>query len=661
MAYKFQTLAATMSGSLTQEGDFTVKNDAGVTGFSATAGGVVSGSGALSAGGNLQTAGTVKLTGVAAATVSIGDDSIYFLDSDGLMKTDSVADFATAMAGPGIAAVGGAFEVDLDEFVELAATPHATQDEYLISDNGTEKRISVTNAANGAFALVSGDATIAAGGALTIASDAIETAMLNDNVISGQSELAQGSLAAADEFLLSDGGTLKRFGVDSFAKDALALTTEAAIADGDYITFLDGSGTGETKKEALADLATLFAGAGLNAASSVLAIQASGSVHVSSDKVAISGSIAGTGLTYTGGVDSILTLALDIDELAALGGTGVAQGDHFLFSDGGTEKKITASNLEDWIFSNVSGDATIAAGGALTIAAASVENSMLADDAVGADELAANAVVEASIVDNAVTLAKMAGLARGKIIYGDASGDPAALAAGADGKLLVADANGDLSWTTVSGDATLSAGALTLGSGVVEHGMLAEDIISGQAELAANGMVAADELMISDGGTIKRIGVDTIFTDGPGLLTAAAVDVTADHIMFLDGGATGDAKIESIADVMTAAAGAGLTATNGVLSVTGNNVALKADSNALVEGYNYFADASSNATVTMPASPSVGDVVIAKAGNLTSNAIITINKGSADHRIDGLEGIVLESPFASVTMVYVVADHWKIV
>jgi len=73
------------------------------------------------------------------------------------------------------------------------------------------------------------------------------------------------------------------------------------------------------------------------------------------------------------------------------------------------------------------------------------------------------------MADNAVTLAKMAGLARGKIIIGDSSGDPSALAAGANGKMLVADANGDITWTTVSGDATLSAGALTLGSIEASH------------------------------------------------------------------------------------------------------------------------------------------------------------------------------------------------
>ena len=70
---------------------------------------------------------------------------------------------------------------DIDLLSELDATPHATEDEYMISDDGSEKRISVTNAANGAFALVSGDATIAAGGALTIAANSVEGTMLNTN------------------------------------------------------------------------------------------------------------------------------------------------------------------------------------------------------------------------------------------------------------------------------------------------------------------------------------------------------------------------------------------------------------------------------------------------------------------------------------------------
>jgi len=61
--------------------------------------------------------------------------------------------------------------------------------------------------------------------------------------------------------------------------------------------------------------------------------------------------------------------ALNIDGLTALGGTGLHQTqDHFIFSDNGTEKKITFSNLEDAIYGGITGDATIAAGGALVFA-----------------------------------------------------------------------------------------------------------------------------------------------------------------------------------------------------------------------------------------------------------------------------------------------------
>jgi hypothetical protein len=52
----------------------------------------------------------------------------------------------------------------------------------------------------------------------------------------------------------------------------LAEVTEVAIADGDYIPFMDATDSNATKKEALADVATLFAGTGLAASSSVLSV-----------------------------------------------------------------------------------------------------------------------------------------------------------------------------------------------------------------------------------------------------------------------------------------------------------------------------------------------------------------------------------------------------
>ena len=71
------------------------------------------------------------------------------------------------------------------------------------------------------------------------------------------------------------------------------------------------------------------------------------------------GSFTGDGSNLTG----IAATSFNIDALDALGSATVAQGDNFLLSDAGTEKKLTFSNLEDSIFANISGDITIAAGG----------------------------------------------------------------------------------------------------------------------------------------------------------------------------------------------------------------------------------------------------------------------------------------------------------
>ena len=81
----------------------------------------------------------------------------------------------------------------------LASTPHSTQDEFIISDNGTEKRVNMLNVANGVFDHISNDILIAASGSATLQAAAI----------TGKTALTSG-LADTDELLVSDAGTLKR-------------------------------------------------------------------------------------------------------------------------------------------------------------------------------------------------------------------------------------------------------------------------------------------------------------------------------------------------------------------------------------------------------------------------------------------------------------------
>ena len=79
--------------------------------------------------------------------------------------------------------------------------------------------------------VISGDIAIATGGAATIQADAVEGSMLNDNVISGQTEITSG-LADADELLYSDAGVLKKVGMDT-AKSFFHSSTATAFTVAD--------------------------------------------------------------------------------------------------------------------------------------------------------------------------------------------------------------------------------------------------------------------------------------------------------------------------------------------------------------------------------------------------------------------------------------------
>ena len=140
------------------------------------------------------------------------------------------------------------------------------------------------------------------------------------------------------------------------------------------------------------------------------------------------------------------------------------------------------------------------------IGAGAIVNSMLADDAVGADELAANAVVTASIVDGNVTTAKIA-------------------ADAVTGAKIADDAIDSEHYTDGSIDtAHISADAITeakIADNAVESEHINDNVISGQTALAS-GIADTDELLISDAGTIKRTDMSVIKT-----YIGAADDATA--------------------------------------------------------------------------------------------------------------------------------------
>jgi len=629
MAYKFQKGAAVLSGALDQEGTIVVKDDNGNVVASFENDGDLSGS------GDFELGGSVRLDGVATATLAVGSDSLYFFDAtDQLMKKRSVSNFVTDVAGAGLSNESGQLKLEIDGLNALGSAGLAQADHFLFSEeDGTEKKVTFSNledsifgnvsgqaaiAAGGGLSLqaaaitaqtnmtgdvddgdelmisdggtlkrvdfsvfrdavfndVSGDATVAAGGALTIANDAVEQAMIADDAV-GADQLASNAVVNASVV----DGALKADKLDIDGSTDIG----ADLVDADLFIVDDGAG-GTNRKSTLtrmkkyiysamsgdataSDAGALTISAGAVEASMLNSnvVSASSGLELTAAGLRLSASAAGPGLTF---IESGV-LEINIDNLSAYNAQTMHQTqDHFLMSDNGIEKKVTFSDLEDSIFANVSGDATIAAGGALTIANDAVEQAMIADDAVGADQLAADAVVNASVV---------------------------------------------------------------------------------------NGSIKADKLDI-DGST--DIGADLVDAD----------------LLIVDDGAGGTNRKTTLTRmkkyIYSAISGDATVTDSGELSISSNNVNLRAGGETLTKGYNYFADigsGGSNATVTLPTSgnSTVGDVVTLKAGNLDlptgKKIIVQVDGGGSATIDDSLTSLELESPFAAISLVYVAADKWRIV
>mgnify|MGYP003132879419 CR=1 FL=1 len=142
----------------------------------------------------------------------------------------------------------------------------------------------------------------------------------------------------------------------------------------------------------------------------------------------------------------------------------------------------------------VSGDATLANTGAITIANDAVEQAMVADDAIGADQLASAAVVNDSVAANAaIAHTKLAAVPEAQIIVGNASTVPTAVA--------------------ISGDVTLaSTGAVTIANDAIEIGMIGCEqttISDSDSHIPTSGAVV--DYVTTQMATIG--GLDTIATD----------------------------------------------------------------------------------------------------------------------------------------------------
>ena len=120
---------------------------------------------------------------------------------------------------------------DYTGFRNITTTGVVTVGSQLIMPDVTSTKMLVADGTSYQEVAISGDITIANTGAVTIAANAVEGSMLNDNTISGQTALTSG-LANDDELLVSDGGTLKRMDVSVLTAVTDDNATALAIALG---------------------------------------------------------------------------------------------------------------------------------------------------------------------------------------------------------------------------------------------------------------------------------------------------------------------------------------------------------------------------------------------------------------------------------------------
>lgn len=208
------------------------------------------------------------------------------------------------------------------------------------------------------------------------------------------------ALATSRNFEISGDGTAAAVGFTGAAGVNLSLTLKDGIVSSSAQLASDISGS-------LSNSAIAALGVGLVSSSG----QVSDLAGVNNNSITIT---AGTGISFASG-DGVFTLnqssdetiadiAVDLNELGTE--TTIAQDDFIAMVDAtdNGSGKITLSNLEDEIFGNVSGDATIAAGGALTIANNAVENSMLNSNVFGTT---AGTALEGNTTVNDVSVANL--------------------------------------------------------------------------------------------------------------------------------------------------------------------------------------------------------------------------------------------------------------
>ena len=476
-----------------------------------------------------------------------------------------------------------------------------------------------------------------------------------------QSLATETAIASGDHIAFSDesetGDINNKITINNLVGTGLQHVGTAAVADGDFFLFLDGGSGGTAKKEAVHDLATLFAGSGLTATNSVIAVEtlnqnttgtadkathvlvanneseneeneitfvedaaaggaqrglessakatfnpstgkitatgfigaltgdASGNAATVTTNANLTGDVTSSGNATTIGAGTVHHAMLAEDIVSGQSAiTAVAQADLIMVHDTSASavKKITYNNLENDIFGNVSGDGTIAAGGALVVTKSDGDFTVTGDLIVSGTTTTIN-TANLTVEDNNIILSS--GNTSGAAINGagitleGGSGDDATFTYSTTGpkfELKLGSSYEDLKVDTLHAAALtipdnavavakIAAGTLPTDVKVtnanwtgtdltVVNGGTGRSTFTSKAILLGNGGSAINELTVGNTGQVLTIdgSGNPVFAANTGSVAAATVigadqGNTADATMFLTMiNAAGDGSAESL-------------------------------------------------------------------------------------------------------------------
>jgi hypothetical protein len=535
-----------------------------------------------------------------------------------------------------------------------------------------------------------------------LAADSVDGSKIADNSINSEHyvdgsvdniHLANSSISITAGTGLKTGGSVSLGGTVQVDIDLNDLPV-GVIENGDSIAFIDANDSNATKKESIADVASLFAGDGLTSSSSAINV------------------VGGTGLTAS--ANSLDIDATLITAQSVLSGAVEGTSDYLLIYDNSTSslKKVTRASfvsglgtMSSFITSgDVGTDQTISDGNTLEF----IGGTGIQTSGTNTDSITFN-ITSGIITDHPKVLDGLEFGDTDTIVFNDGSnglkqlsrsqlldnlafaisgnsiqniyvGDGANTEQVSDGEVIYFYGGNGASLVVSAGNTVTTS--VVAGTGIVSdaNGVHAKLVNYTQQTVGANGAstttgrtyaVQADtsnRLVVN----VPWVDTDTDTTYSAGTLldlsgTTFNVDLSeateasianGDYLLFLDGGATGTAAKESFADFATYMAGAGMTSANSVINVVGGDgITVNANEVEVTVDGSTIELSATNGTGSVRVKDlgittgklADGAVTEAKRSRTVASTSVSVNPVTADVNLctAGSGGITLTLPSAS--------------